>query len=80
MPLLAEGQTLTIGNDVQTFATLAVNIVAMLTGNAELHVTDSGDPILGCTIHLNSRDASGSPSRTSCPRRKMARFSAVTVE
>ena len=69
LPLLAAGQTLNFSNDVQKFATLS-NTTATLTGKAELHVTASGDPIPGCTIHLNSVDAwvfldSVKPSTTS---------------
>ena len=55
-PLVARAQTLTIHNDVQTVATLT-STTATLTGKAELHVTGTGDPIVGCAIHLNSVDA-----------------------
>jgi len=54
--LLAEGQILNLDNEVQISATLT-NTTATLSGKAELHVTGSGDPIPGCTIHLNSPDA-----------------------
>src|SRR5688572_13409860 len=55
-PLLAAGQTLSINNDVQKLATLT-NTTATLTGTAELHISGTGDPITGSTIHLNSPDA-----------------------
>src|SRR3954454_16882773 len=53
---VSEAQVLTINNDVQTYATLA-STTATLTGKAELHITGTGDPIIGCTIQLNSTDA-----------------------
>ena len=56
LPLIAAGQTLNINNDSQTYATLT-NTVVTLTGRAELRITGTGDPIPGCTIHLNSPDA-----------------------
>ena len=55
-PIIARGQTLNIANDVQTAATLT-NTTVTLTGRAELNITGTGDPIPGCTIHLNSDDA-----------------------
>ncbi|QJE97925.1 LamG-like jellyroll fold domain-containing protein [Luteolibacter luteus] len=39
-----------------TYSTLTSETVT-LTGHSELHVTGSGDPIPGCTIHLNSEDS-----------------------
>lgn len=39
-----------------TYATLSSETVT-LTGHSELHITGSGDPIPGCTIHLNSEDS-----------------------
>ncbi|MGV3533173.1 MAG: glycosyl hydrolase, partial [Chthoniobacteraceae bacterium] len=56
LPLLAPGQTLNLHDDVQTVATLT-NTTATLSGKAELHVTGTGDPLTGSTIHLNSEDA-----------------------
>ena len=56
LPVLAAGQTLTINNDVQTYATLT-NTAVTMTGKAELRITGTGDPIAGCTINLNSPDA-----------------------
>ena len=52
----AWSQTLSVTNDVQTFATLT-NTAATLTGKAELRITGTGDPIPGCTVALNSADA-----------------------
>src|SRR5687767_14288862 len=56
LPLGAFAQTLSIHDDVQTYATLS-NTIATLTGRAQLRITGPGDPIPGCTIHLNSPDA-----------------------
>ena len=56
LPLIASAQTLNINNDVQTYTTLS-NTVVTMTGRAELRITGTGDPIPGCTIHLNSPDA-----------------------
>ncbi|HEV7951618.1 MAG TPA: hypothetical protein VGP24_17790, partial [Glaciihabitans sp.] len=56
LPLLASGQTLNVTNDVRKFATLP-DTVATLSGKAELHVSNAGDPIAGSVIHLNSPDA-----------------------
>jgi len=55
--LFAAGQTLNLNNDVHRTGTLAANTVATLTGKSELHINDPGDPIPGCTIHLNSTDS-----------------------
>jgi autotransporter-associated beta strand protein len=49
-------QTLTINNDIQTYATLGSTTVTM-TGRSELHITGATAPITGSTIHLNSSDA-----------------------
>ncbi|MES2570877.1 MAG: glycosyl hydrolase, partial [Verrucomicrobiota bacterium] len=56
LPRIAGGQTLTVQDDVRRFDTLANNIV-VLDGKAELHFSGTGDPMPGCTIHLNSPDA-----------------------
>ena len=56
LSLPAGAQSLTISNDVQTQATLA-NTTVTMTGRAELRITGTGDPIPGCTIHLNAPDA-----------------------
>ena len=55
-PVVAFGQTLTIANDIQTYATLTDTTVN-LSGKSALHITGTGDPIPGCTINLNSDDA-----------------------
>ncbi len=47
---------LTLDHEKETHATLS-SITATLTGHSELHITGSGDPIPGCTIHLNSEDS-----------------------
>lgn len=49
-------QSLNIVNNVHRVATLT-NTTAFLAGRSELHVTGGGDPIPGCTIHLNSPDS-----------------------
>src|SRR5690606_19789024 len=49
-------QTLVLENDLHRAATLS-STTATLTGHSELHLTGSGDPIPGSTIHLNSEDA-----------------------
>lgn len=54
--LTASGQTLTINNDSQTFATLASTVVTM-TGRSELRITGASAPLTGSTIHLNSSDS-----------------------
>jgi hypothetical protein len=50
------GQTLALHDESLTVATLSDTVVTM-TGRVELHVTGAGDPIPGCTVHLNSGDA-----------------------
>lgn len=55
--LAAMSQTLTLNQEVNRTTALAANTVATLTGKSELHITDAGDPIPGCTIHLNSEDS-----------------------
>jgi Glycosyl hydrolase catalytic core/Concanavalin A-like lectin/glucanases superfamily/Putative Ig domain len=52
----AFAQSLNIVNNVQRVTSLN-NTTASLAGRSELHVTGSGDPIPGCTIHLNSPDS-----------------------
>ncbi len=49
-------QTLTMNNDIQTYATLA-STTATLTGKSELRITGATTPITGSVIHLNSPDA-----------------------
>ncbi len=55
--LAAMSQTLTLNQEVNRTTALAANTVATLTGKSELHITNTGDPIPGCTIHLNSEDS-----------------------
>lgn len=55
--LAASSQTLVLNQEVHRSDALAANTVATLTGKSELHITDGGDPIPGCTIHLNSEDS-----------------------
>lgn len=55
--LAASSQTLTLNQEVHRAGALAANTVATLSGKSELHLTDGGDPIPGCTIHLNSEDS-----------------------
>lgn len=55
-PLPAAAQTLSINNDIQTYATLSNTSVTM-AGKSELRITGSGDPIPGCVINLSSADA-----------------------
>lgn len=50
------GQTLTISNGVQKYASLAGATVD-LSGKCELWVTNSSTPLSGCTINLNSIDS-----------------------
>jgi hypothetical protein len=52
--LFASAQVLNLNNDVHRTGVLAANTVVTLTGKSELHINDGGDPIPGCTIHLNS--------------------------
>ena len=56
LPLSATAQTLNINNDSQTYASLA-NTAVTIAGRAELRITGTGDPIVGCTINLTSPDA-----------------------
>ncbi len=53
---LAHAQTLNVSNDIHRASTLA-STTATLTGHSELHVTGTGNPISGSTIHLNSPDS-----------------------
>ncbi|MEK7951422.1 LamG-like jellyroll fold domain-containing protein [Luteolibacter sp. Y139] len=46
----------TLDNEKASYATLTSATVTM-TGHSELTITGSGDPIPGCTIHLNSEDS-----------------------
>ena len=50
------GQTLVLQNEIRREASL-IATVATLSGKSELHLTNGGDPIPGCTIHLNSGDS-----------------------
>ncbi|WP_035610492.1 LamG-like jellyroll fold domain-containing protein, partial [Haloferula sp. BvORR071] len=45
-----------LDNEKASFATLS-GATYTLTGHSELHLTGTGDPIPGCTIHLNSPDS-----------------------
>jgi hypothetical protein len=56
LPVALTAQPLYLHNDIQTHAALT-NRTVTLTGRAELRITGSGDPLPGCTIHLNSPDA-----------------------
>src|SRR5690242_4276894 len=56
LPLLAGAQTLNITNGVQKYGSLAGTTVNM-SGKCELWVTNSSNPVSGCTINLNSIDA-----------------------
>jgi len=49
-------QTLSITNGVQTYNALT-NTTVTMTGNCELRIAASANPIPGCLIHLNSTDA-----------------------
>jgi Glycosyl hydrolase catalytic core/Concanavalin A-like lectin/glucanases superfamily/Putative Ig domain len=49
-------QTLHISNSIRTYSTL-FNTTVKMTGRSELHITAAGNPIAGCLINLNSRDA-----------------------
>ncbi len=51
----AAAGALTLDHEKATHATLSSTVVT-LTGHSELHLTGGGDPIPGCTIHLNSED------------------------
>ena len=55
-PVLAEAQTLTLTNGVQTYVSLA-NTTVTMTGRCELRVTDAANPLASCLINLNSVDA-----------------------
>ena len=52
----AGAQTLALDNELLRSATLADTTVTM-TGHSELHLTGSGDPLPGSTVHLNSTDS-----------------------
>ncbi len=47
---------LTLDQEKETHAVLS-GVTATLTGHSELHLTGGGDPIPGCTIHLDSEDS-----------------------
>lgn len=55
--LAASSQTLNLNQEVQRSGALAAGTVVTMSGKSELHLTDGGDPIPGCTIHLNSEDS-----------------------
>jgi len=55
-PLLSAAQTLTITNGIQTFHALT-NTIVTISGQSELRLTTSNNPIPGCTINLDSADA-----------------------
>jgi autotransporter-associated beta strand protein len=58
--LLLAGQTasgqLAVSDSVQSYPSLT-NTVVTMTGKSELHLTGTGNPISGSTIHLNSEDS-----------------------
>src|SRR5688500_13733556 len=56
LPAAAFAQTLNIHDDVQTYPALS-NTTVTMTGRAQLRITGTGDPVAGCTIHLNSSEA-----------------------
>ena len=56
LPAAASAQTVSIHDDVQTYPALS-NTTVTMTGRAQLRITGTGDPLAGCTIHLNSSDA-----------------------
>lgn len=56
MALSSSVAALTLDYEKATHATLSSETVT-LTGHSELHLTGTGDPIPGCTIHLNSEDS-----------------------
>lgn len=56
LPFSVAAQTITLTNDIQTYATLA-STTAMLTGKSELRITGTMSPITGSVIHLNSPDS-----------------------
>lgn len=56
LPLVSLAQTLVLDNEYSEHAGLA-NATVTMTGHAELHLTGAGDPIPGCTLHLDSEDA-----------------------
>jgi autotransporter-associated beta strand protein len=55
-PFVATAQTLEITNGIQTYSALS-NTVVTMTGQCELHITGTNNPISGSTINLNSSDA-----------------------
>lgn len=55
-PLSATAQTLAVDDSVQSYSTLT-NTTVTMTGKSELHLTGTGNPIAGSTIHLNSEDS-----------------------
>ena len=54
---LATAQTLNLDHEVHRTTTLASGTVATLTGKSELHLSSGGDPLPGCTVHLDSEDS-----------------------
>ena len=56
LPSASQAQTLAIHDDIRTFATLT-NTTVTLTGRSELRITGTGDPLVGCVVHLNSPDS-----------------------
>lgn len=54
--LLGNAQALNLDNEKATYPSLT-NTVVTMTGHSELHLTNSGDPIPGCTINLTSEDS-----------------------
>ncbi|MBN8459249.1 MAG: autotransporter-associated beta strand repeat-containing protein [Verrucomicrobia bacterium] len=56
LPLDAYAQTLAVDDSVQSYSTLT-NTTVTMTGKSELHITGTGNPISGSTIHLNSEDS-----------------------
>src|SRR5213082_2804851 len=56
LPGIAEAQTLTITNGVQTYSSL-INTTVTLSNRCELRITDTNSPISGSLINLNSADS-----------------------
>src|ERR1700744_1204834 len=55
-PFLAKAQTLVVTNGIQTYPGLT-NTTITMTGQSELHITGTNNPLSGCVINLNSSDA-----------------------
>lgn len=56
LPVVVTAQPLNLLDDIQTYEALT-NRTVTVAGRAELRLTGAGDPLPGCTIHLNSPEA-----------------------